>query len=437
MIVTVGRQSGKTRGVEDLSLYWLFGQRVSSMLGTSTLTKYAKKPWASAFDLACLMLRKDMPTDPRRKAIRKAAGEEVWWNAHGSEYAVAASNSEGGRSMSNERVIADELAKQYNYDAYSAAYYSMDAFENAQWWGLTTPDPLGVVYTDLRRLAIEHIETGVGDPALGLFEWSAPPGARPTDLHALAMANPTLGLRKRPERLLREAEAAVARGGLLLRAFQTEIMCLQLEDEEAVVSRSGWRAGNVPGDLEGMRSRVALVWDVAPSLLHATLYAAAELPDGRVRVDAVQAWEGPGCIDRAVKALPALVARTGARAFGWLPSGPAAAAGAKLAARERRSGAQWPPRGVVVSEIRGELSQVCMGFSALVAAEKLLHGNDPLLNENVEHAEKSSRGDAWVFSRRGEGDVDALYAAAGAAHLARSLPAPLGVPRIILPKRRP
>lgn len=434
VIVTVGRQSGKTRGVEDLSLYWMFGQKVSSMLGTSTLTKYAKKPWSSAFELACSMLYREMPTDPRRKAIRKAAGEEVWWNDHGAEYAIAASNSEGGRSMSNERVVADELAKQYTYDAYSAAYYSMEAFEDAQWWGLTTPDPKGVVYTDLRKLAIEYIETGVGDPALGLFEWSAPPGARPTDLQALAMANPTVGLRKRPERLLREAEAAVARGGLLLRAFQTEIMCLQLEDEDAVISAAGWRAGNVPGDLDGLRSRVALCFDVAPSLLHATMYAAAELDDGTVRVDVVQAWEGVGCVDRAVKALPTLVARTGARAFGWLPSGPAAAAGAKLAARDKPVGVVWPPRGVAVSEIRGELSQVCLGFTALVAASKLLHGDDPLLNENVEHVEKATRGDAWVFSRKGEGDVDALYAAAGAAHLARTLPARPGPPRVILPR---
>jgi hypothetical protein len=440
LVVTVGRQSGKTRGVEDLSLYWMFEDQVPSILGTSTLTKYAKKPWASAFELACSKLAKDMPADPRRKAVRKAAGEEEWWNRHGAHYAIAASNSEGGRSMANERVIADELAKQYNYDAYGAAYYSMESFDDAQWWGLTTPDPLGIVYTDLRQSALEYIDTGVGDPALALFEWSAPPGAKPTDLQALAMANPTMGLPggKRPQRMHNEASAAVARGGLLLRTFQTEIMCLQLEDEEAVISKAGWRAGNVPGDLGSMRSRVALVFDVAPSLLHATLYAAAELDDGRVRVDAVEAWEGPGCTDRAVRALPALVARSGARAFGWLPSGPAAAVGAKLAARDRPGGAgSWPPRGVVVSEIRGELSQVCMGFSALVAAKRVLHGDDPLLNDNVDNVEKFSRGDgAWVFSRKGDGDVDALYAAAGAAHLARIMPKPVGAPRVILPKRR-
>jgi hypothetical protein len=37
-----------------------------------------------------------------------------------------------------------------------------------------------------------------------------------------------------------------------------------------------------------------------------------------------------------------------------------------------------------------------------------------------------------VFSRKGEGHVDAAYAAAGAVHLARTLPAPVGKPRLVV-----
>ena len=42
------------------------------------------------------------------------------------------------------------------------------------------------------------------------------------------------------------------------------------------------------------------------------------------------------------------------------------------------------------------------------------------------------RGDAWVFSRRGEGHVDAAYATAGAVHLARTMRTPVGRPRLIV-----
>jgi hypothetical protein len=439
IIVVVGRQSGKTVVVECLTLFWLFEETHSSVLGTSTLTKYAKKPWISSFRTALKVpeLRARMGEAPERKAIRKAAGEEEWWTAEDCHYAIAASNAEGGRSMSNKRVIADEFAKQYSYDAYGAAYYSMDAFEDAQYWALTTPDPKGVPFNDLRDAALSFIETGEGDPTLMLAEWSCPDGADPADLKALAMSNPTLNRPggKSGARLLNEARAAVAKGGELLRTFQTEIMCLSLSDQDAVIDLAAWARCLSPGDLEAVRNRVALCFDVAPSLRHASLYAAAVMPDGRVRVDAVRAWDGVGAPDRAARELPELVARVKPRAFGWLPGGPAAAVGARLADRSQPGRrAAWPPPGVTVQEIRGELPQVAMGFSALVTADKVWHSGDELLDDNVRGAEKLPRGDAWVFSRKGEGNVDALYAAAGAAHLAQTLPAPVGRPRILLPR---
>jgi hypothetical protein len=75
-----------------------------------------------------------------------------------------------------------------------------------------------------------------------------------------------------------------------------------------------------------------------------------------------------------------------------------------------------------------------MGFSALVSADKVWHSGDELLDDNVRGAQKLAKGDTWVFSRKGAGDADALYAAAGAAHLAQTLPAPVGRPRILLPR---
>jgi len=441
IIVTVGRQSGKTRVVEDLTLYWVFEERQPSILGTSTLTKYAKKPWLSAYRLA-----KKIPglselfEEGRPYGIRTAAGEEHWWTTEGPEYHVAASNAEGGRSMSNTRVIADEFAKQYNYDAYGAAYYSMDAFEDAQFWALTTPDPKGEPYRDLRSSALEFLKTGEGDETLGLFEWSCPDDADPTDLRALAMANPTINRPggKSGERMLREARGWVAKGGRGLETFKQDIMCIQTSDADAAIDLEAWARGLVPAKMDALRDRVALVFDVAPSMLHATLYAAAVTPAGPVRIEPVEAWEGRGCVDQAARDLPGVLSgmKVKPRAFGWLPNGPAAAVGARLADRNQPGRRAWPPPGVEVAEIRGELTQVSMGFSQLVTADQILHSGDPLLDDQVSAAEKLPRGDAWVFSRRGDGDVDAVYAAAGAVWLAQTLPAAVGRPRVLLPRAR-
>ena len=435
LIVEVGRQAGKTREVEDLTLYWIFEDGHASILGTSTLTKYAKKPWMNAFKAALKIpeLRERMGPNPDRKAIRKAAGEEEWWTEDDCHYAIAASNAEGGRSMSNKRVIADEFAKQYTYDAYGAAYYSMDAFEDAQYWALTTPDPKGEPYKDLRAAAEAFIKTGEGDPSLGLFSWSSPKDADPTDPRALAMANPTFGRPggKSRERLLNEARAAKATGGLLLRTFKTEVMCIQVGKLDPAFDLEAYADCLELGGLDALRGRVAMVWDASPDLLSVVLYAAAVRPDGRVQVDAVKAWAGPGCTRQAITQLPALMAKMKPRALGWLPDGP----GATLAADMKPRPGVWPPPGVNLDEIKAEVPAVCMGFDELIQTRQLVRSGrnadgevvgDPLLDSQVEVAEWKYIGNKKVISRQGDGHVNAVYAAAGAAHLARTLPPDLG-----------
>ncbi|RQW83567.1 terminase [Micromonospora globispora] len=433
LIVVVGRQSGKTREVEDLTLFWIFDERQPSVLGTSTLTKYAKKPWQSAFKTALAIpeLRDRMGENPERKAMRKAAGEEEWWTADDCHYAIAASNAEGGRSMTNQRVIADEFAKQYNYDAYGAAYFSMDAVENAQYWALTTPDPKGEPYNDLRGAALTFVETGIGDPSLGLFEWSAPEDADPTDLAALAQANPTLGRPggKSADRLLNEARGAVAKGGELLRTFKTEVMCIQAGQLDPAIDPDAWRLCKDVGDLAAARSRLAACIDLTPDGTHATLAVAAVLEDGRVRVETVAEWTGPTAASHLERDLPGWVEKLKPKVLGWFPAGPAAAVAAKVADRRKAGVTGWPPRGVTVEAIRAEDTAACMGLAKEVTAGMLAHSGQDMLDAQVGPAEKLKRGDAWVFTRRGGGNVDAVYAVAGAAHLARTLPKPRKISR--------
>ncbi|MET9303203.1 terminase [Micromonospora aurantiaca] len=433
LIVVVGRQSGKTREVEDLTLFWIFDEKQPSILGTSTLTKYAKKPWKSAFDLALKVpeLRARMGESPERKAIRKAAGEEEWWTVDGCHYAIAASNAEGGRSMSNRRVIADEFAKQYDYEAYGAAYFSMDAFEDAQYWALTTPDPKGVPYNDLRSAALTFAETGIGDPSLGLFEWSAPEDADPTDLAALAQANPTLGYEggKSARRLLNEAAGAKSKGGELLRTFKTEVMCVQAGMLDPAIDPEGWRAclDPAPVDVEA-RQRLAACVDLSLDGEHATLAVAVVLDDERVRVETVHEWSGPDAASQLERELPGWAERVRPKLLGWFPSGPAAAVAAKLADRRKEGGRGWPPRGVRVEGIRGEVTATAMGLAKEVVARTVVHSGQAMLNAQVDKAEKLKQGGGWVFTRRA-GQVDAVYAVAGAVHLARTLPKPRKVSR--------
>jgi hypothetical protein len=434
VLVLVARQNGKTYLLAILACYWMYLCGALNILGSSTKTATAVKAWRKAIKFAQAVpeLAAEIPA---RGGVLTASGKEQWNVTGGARYEPVASNDDGGRGDSLDRVICDELRQHDDYSAYGASYHAMRARPFAQFWGISSMGgEKSVVLNDLSGSAEKFIETGKGDPRLGLFGWLPPADADPLDPQALAMANPSLN-RLRPDgsgfmldELLAEAQVAVGLGGEALTDFKTEALNVRVKTLNPAIDFAAWLDGR--GKVNGfadLRGRVALCFDVAPSMQHATLYAAAVQPDGKVRVAPVKAWDGTGCADRAGRELPALVAKVRPRAFGWLPSGPGAAVGSALGGDGRRG--EWPPRGVTVEEIRGDLAQVAMGWAELVVARQVVHGGDPLLDEQTKAAEKLARGDAWVFSRKGDGDCDAIYGAAGAAHLARQL-RPAGTARM-------
>lgn len=446
MLVIVARQNGKTEIPVILSANWMFVDEYPLILGTSTKLEYARETWDKTRKLIEKTPDLNDLHEPGRKWFVRGNNNIEMWNHADSRYKISAANEEGGRSLTIYRAIADELRQHKDYSAWNAMEPAASP-EDAQIWALSNAgDDSSVVLNDLRASAIKFIEwtdevgaehvaellaQAPGDYRLGLLEWSAPEDADPEDADALLQANPRVGYGRNLEDLLLEARRAVEKGGEALTGFKTEKMCIRVKVLNPAIDPGAWSRCLDLGDLSAVRSRVALCLDVAPDGEHVALVAAAVLPDDRVRVDVVEAWTSTAA---ARAALPALVARVGPQALGWFPNGPAAALAADLADRNKPGEArrQWPPRGVTVAEIRGEMPAVCMGFAEQVAAGRVAHSDDPLLSAQVTGAERMKRGDAWVFVRSGEGHVDAAYAAAGAVHLARTLPAPVGKPRLVV-----
>jgi hypothetical protein len=450
ILVLVARQNGKTELLVILTLYWIFALCLAMVLGTSTKLDYARESWMKAVKLARSIpaLRQRIPF---RGGVRKTNGEQELVATGGSfgdvddldacRYKIAASNEEGGRSLTINRLILDELRQHHSYEAYDASEPATSGVDDAQIWALSNAgSDKSVVLNDLHDAALEYIATGDGDDDFMLAEWSSLANADPTDVRALAMANPNMGLRKPTARLLANARRAVAAGGAKLAGFKTEHMCIRVKALNPALDPTCWEAAAVDVGLgEVPRGQLAMVYDVALSGDHATLYAAAMLADDRVRIDVVKEWRGPGCATRGLREVQGIVGALLPRKFGWLPVGPAAAAAARLADRTKRNGGrrgEWPPPGVEVEEIRGDTAAVCMGFADMVDSGDLERSRDPLLNAQAETAEWLTTGGTRVFSRAGGGPCDALYAAAGAVHLARTLPPPIGDIRILLPRVR-
>lgn len=446
VLILVARQNGKTEIPVILSLYWQFIDAVPLILGTSTKLDYAKESWTKSTDLAeKIALRDDDAARdiarliPRRGWRREANGEQESRTTERSRYKIGPANREGGRSLTIYRLVCDELREHRTTEAWDAAEPACSPFDAQIWCLSNAGDDGSVVLNRLRAEAIQFIRTGEGDPAIGLFEWSAPRGAKAYDIEALEQANPNLGRaenggRLDPERMVAQGYAAERAGGEVLTGFQTEKMCRRVPKLNPAIDPLKWSDCLDPGDLSSVRGRVALCVDVAPDEEHATLIAAAILPDDRVRVDAVQAWEGRDCLTRLIADLPGILARVKPRALGWIPNGPAAAVAARLADRRKAGRFGWPPVGVTVAEIRSEVPAICMGLAREVLGGTIAHSDDPLINDHVLEAEKLNRPNGtWVFSRKGNGHCDAAYATAGAVHLARTLPSAIGRPRLITP----
>ena len=412
VLVLVARQkhNGKTELLVILSLYWLYVERVRLVLGTSTNLDYARESWDKAVTQAETVpaLASEIPAN----GVRRANGEQTLATVWGGRYKIAASNRKGGRSLTVDRLIMDELREHHDWEAYNAAVPAMNAVADAQVWMISNQgDDKSVVLNSLRDQALEGL-----DERLGIFEYSSPDGMDATDVDALAMANPNLGRRIMLDAVMGDAIRAKAAGGEQLATFLTEVHCRRVSLLNPAVDMEAWgECKDEANSLDGLRDNIAVCLDISLDELHATLYAAAV--DGeKVRVDGVKSWDGQMAVRDMIADLPALLERVNPRVLGWFPYGPSAAAAASLAERPG-----WPPFGVKFEPMRADVAAVCMGFAEQVRSRMIAHSDDPLLNAHVGAAEKMYHGDGWRFTRKGAGQVDAAYAAAGAVHLARTL----------------
>lgn len=426
LLILVARQNGKTHLLMVLTLYWMFVERHKLTLGTSTNLMYAEESWQDAIEKAkaTKALAKLLPKGPRQ-GVTTASGRQQFRTAEGCRYKIAASNRRGGRSLRIDRLVQDELREHQDWSAYKAAVPAMSARPHAQNWMISNAgDDTSVVLNDKQKSALTFIKTGVGDYRLGLFEWSALPGTDIWDVEAWAMANPSLNIRRDFDDLAGEAAQAADKGGDVEAMFRTEYLCQHVPKLDAGIDPQAWADGFVEGHLIGMSNIVACV-EVSASG-HVTLVGAAVMPDGRTRVRTIGAWD---TVADARKSLSGTLTAASVRRLGWLPVGPTAVMAADLKDRTKQGRYGWPPRGIKVEEIRGEVSAVCMGLAEQVESGGVVHSNDPLLNDHVLGVAKKWIGPVWVFDR--DEDRDAAYAVAGAVHLARTMPTPIGKPRIL------
>jgi hypothetical protein len=402
VVTLMARQNGKTTLLKALALWAMYLGRARLVLAAAQSLDIARESWQGAVD----MTQGDPDLAGEVETIRRANGEQELRLTNGARYRITAASRSAGRGLSVDLLILDELREHRDWLAWGALSKTTIARPN----GLTVAisnagDDQSIVLNALRDSALAGT-----DPSLGLFEWSAPDGCDLDDVDGLAQANPALGVTLPLQALVsaRSTDPAAV--------YRTECMCQRVDSlADVAVPADAWAGCMDPAmTLDGLRDRVAVAVDVAPDLGHATLVAAAVGADGRVRVEAVASWGSTGAM---LADLPGWVERIKPRARGFF-RGPADAVRVDL----ENFG----------FEAIAEVAPACQGFAEQVTGRRLLHAGDGLLTSHVTGTKRYPVADGWRFVRRGVGHCDAAYAAAGATHLARTLPVSVGRPRILV-----
>jgi hypothetical protein len=410
IVTLVARQNGKTTLLKYLTLFFLFTGRAKLILGTAQSLSIAREVWQG-----CVELLDDSPELNRGVVVRRANGQQAIELPTGARYRIAASNKKASRGLTVHLLIVDELREHTAFDAWAALSKTTTATKGLKCAISNAGSDESVVLNDLREKALAGT-----DPSLGLFEWSAPDDCALDDLDALAAANPGLGYPGMPdeEQLLSDVltgPAAVVR---------TETLCQRVPTlGDMAVGKQDWAdCKDTSLALKDLGIRVAMCVDISPDMAHATLSVAGVGEDGRVRVEVPAAWEGPNAARQMVADLAGWKARIKPRAFGYFMPGPTAAVKVDL----DKLGA---------APIQADVNPACQALAELVTGRQLVHGGDPLLTAHVLGAKKYPVGEGWRFVRKGAGHCDGAYAAAGAVHLARTLPPEKKVV-VLVPTRR-
>jgi hypothetical protein len=418
VVIIVARQNGKTHVMRPRALWQMYLRR-SKILGAAQNLMMSVDTWKSALQ----MIQDNPIARSEYKRHSTMPGGQEFELKNGSLYKVVAGNSKAPRGKYGiDLLLFDELREQKDYEAWNALEATTSAAENPQTFCMSNAGTAESVvlnaFQDRAHIAIQNGDTE--DTSVGFFEWSAPAGVELTDPDAWEMANPALGYTI-DERVLAGALDTSTPDG-----FRTERLCIRVTSLVGAIDMSAWSdCFDGQGNMNSVKGRLAACLDVSLTNHHASLVVAGTLPDGRVRIETVAAWYGPHCTDEVRATLPGLLARIKPKAFGWFPNGPAASIAADLNMQRN-----------VIPIKPNEITQACMGFAEQVSARRLLHNGDSMLAMHARNAEKRMTPEgAWRFDRRldseTEVDIDGVYAAAGAVHLARTAIS-LGKPRLVI-----
>lgn len=412
VVLLVARQNGKTTVMRALTMWALFTGRVRLVVGTAQDLDVAREVWDACREQ--ILDDAELASECPRGYIITANGKERIKLKNGCRYKIKATNADAARGIPGVGLLLlDELRTHKDYGPYSALANTTMAVPNALIIAMSnagTSD--SVVLNELRELGLSG-----EDPTLGLFEYSAATDDL-DDRQGWAQANPSLGYGRLTVRALESARAKARKSLNAAAVFLVENLCRWVETMDYALDPVAWRGSvNLAAVSDFERGPWYGAVDVSLDGEAVALVICTPTEGGQVRTWVAKTWE---TVDDARQELPAVLKALRLRKLAWCPSGPAAELGATIRAAGRKPHSK---RGTELVEFAGvKLSEATMGLAGAVKARAVWHQDEPMLNAQVASCAKLWQGDRYVFTRRGPGHVNAVYALAMAVHVTMATP---------------
>lgn len=412
VVLLVARQNGKSTLMQVLSLWRMFVDGAPLVIGTAQNLDLAEEQWQGAVEMA-----EDVPELAAEVAqVSKVNGKKFLRLTTGERYKVATASRRGGRGLSGDLVLLDELREHQTWNAWAAVTKTTMARLHAQVWAASNAgDSTSIVLAFLRGLAHHALGNPDGLPAidmpddpevdeedgdsLGIFEWSAPPGCGLWDREGWAWANPSLGYtitEKAIASAIRTDPEPVSR---------TEVLCQWVDGFlESIFGAGAWEACAA----EMSPPKKNLTFGLAVSTDRAWSSIGVAQGGDTIKVGAVQRGRGT---DWVVKRAKQLQKKHGAGVV-IAGNGPGKALVPELKAA-----------GVAVTiAASADAMDAAEQFYDRVQIQAVLHPSHPELDEAVAAAQWKQIGDRRALSRKGVGDVSMLEAVQLAAWAAANEP---------------
>jgi phage terminase large subunit-like protein len=336
------------------------------------------------------------------KAYRRTNGNERIILETGAEIKVVAATTDSARGLSADMIWIDEL-RDVGVEALDASKSTTLTRPNSQrYYTSNAGHKLSTVLNEMRERSLNKPPKSVG-----YYEYSAPDNCDIWDRSAWAMANPSLGT------LISETAIEEIISTSTYAAAMTETLCKWVGTESSPWTPGSWEECADPQMVMAPGMYTMFAFDLEPhAKRHAALMAGSILPDGRMGLSLVKTWES----DRAIDELKVAV-DIKAYCDEWRP---------KLVLFDKFTGQAIADRlhnsGVMVEDCSGtQFYNACSVFKDCIDNKRLVHGDQPGLNEAMDNVAAKSNDAAWrIIRKKSSGSVAApISAAMLALHLSK------------------